>query len=174
LYLLQFGYPQKKLLFMGQEFGQRDEWDAERPLPWDVAGGWPHGSLQWFVKRLNEVYRHVPAMHEGDNVAGGFEWIECNNARDGILAFLRYDRNYRDLVVYLINLSRNHYPEFRLGVPFAGRYFKVLDTDAQEFGGNGHQWINEYHTDPQPAFQHQHSICTSLLPLHGMLFRRLA
>jgi 1,4-alpha-glucan branching enzyme len=174
LYLLQFGYPQKKLLFMGQEFGQRDEWNAERPLPWDVSHAQLHGSLQWFVKRLNEVYRHVPAMHEGDNIPGGFEWIECHNARHGILAFLRYDRHYRDLVVYLINLSRDYFPEFRLGVPFAGRYYKVLDTDAKEFGGNGHQWINEYETEPRPAFHHPHSFCAPLLPLHGMLFRLVA
>jgi len=174
LYLLQFGYPHKKLLFMGQEFGQRDEWDAERPLPWEVSDGWLHGALRWFVKRLNEVYRHLPAMHEGDNIPGGFEWIECHNARQGILAFLRYDRHYRDLVVYLVNLSRGHFPEFRLGVPFAGRYFKVLDTDAQEFGGNGHQWVNEYRTEPRPAFHHPHSFCAPLLPLHGMLFRLVA
>jgi hypothetical protein len=56
-------------------------------------------------------------------------------------------------------------------VPFAGRYFKVLDTDAQEFGGNGHHWVNEYPTAPHPAFHHPHSFCTPLLPLHGLLFR---
>jgi 1,4-alpha-glucan branching enzyme len=171
LYLLQFGYPQKKLLFMGQEFGQKSEWNAEEPLPWDSTWGRLHASLQWFVKRLNEVYRHVPAMHEGDNIPGGFEWIECQNARHQILAFLRYDRHYRDLLVYLVNLSREHFPEFRLGVPFAGRYHKVLDTDAQEFGGNGHHWVNGYETEPHPAFHHPHSFRTPLLPLHGMLFR---
>jgi 1,4-alpha-glucan branching enzyme len=113
-------------------------------------------------------------MHEGDNIPGGFEWIECSNARQGILAFLRYDRRYEDLVVYLINLSREHFPEFRLGVPFAGRYYKVLDSDAKEFGGNGHQWINEYETEQRPAFHHRHSFCAPLLPLHGMLFRLVA
>jgi 1,4-alpha-glucan branching enzyme len=173
LYLLQFGYPQKKLLFMGQEFGQRNEWNAEAALPWESTWDGRHRALQWFVKRLNEVYRHIPAMHAGDNIANGFEWIECQNPRDQILAFVRYDRHFRDAMVYLINLSRRHFPEFRLGVPFAGRYFKVLDTDAREFGGNGHHWINEYHTAPHPAFQHPQSFCTPLLPLHGLLFRYL-
>jgi len=171
LYLLQFGYPQKKLLFMGQEFGQRSEWNAEAPLPWESTWDPLHGSLQWFCKRLNEVYRHIPAMHEGDNIPNGFEWIECQNASQQILAFLRYDRSYNDLLVYLINLSREHFPEFRLGVPRAGRYFKVLDTDAKEFGGNGHHWINEYEAVPHPAFHHRYSFSTPLLPLHGMLFR---
>jgi 1,4-alpha-glucan branching enzyme len=173
LYLLQFGYPQKKLLFMGQEFGQRTEWDAERPLPWESTWGGRHRGLQWFVKRLNEVYRYVPAMHEGDNVANGFEWIECQNPRQQVLAFTRYGRDFRDAVVYLVNLSRQHFPEFRLGVPFAGRYYKVLDTDAREFGGNGHHWVNEYATAPQAAFRHPQSFCTPLLPLHGLLFRHV-
>jgi 1,4-alpha-glucan branching enzyme len=174
LYLLQFGYPQKKLLFMGQEFGQRSEWNAEQPLPWESTWDHRHRSLQWFVKRLNEVYRYIPAMHEGDNIPNGFEWIECQNARHKVLAFLRYDRPYRDLLVYLINLSKEYFPEFRLGVPFPGKYFKVLDTDGREFGGNGHNWINEYETTARPAFHHQHSFCTQLLPLHGMIFRATA
>jgi 1,4-alpha-glucan branching enzyme len=174
LYLMQYGYPQKKLLFMGQEFGQMSEWDAERPLPWEVAGGHLHRSLQWFVKRLNEVYRYIPAMHQGDNIPNGFEWIECQNPGQLIVAFSRYDRFYGDVVVYLINLSREHFPEFRLGVPFAGRYFKVLDTDAQEFGGNGHHWVNEYETESHSAYRHPHSLRTPLFPMHGMLFRLVA
>jgi 1,4-alpha-glucan branching enzyme len=174
LYLLQFGYPQKKLLFMGQEFGQKSEWNAEEPLPWASTWDHMHRSLQWFVKRLNEVYRFIPAMHQGDNLPGGFEWIECQNASKQILAFLRYDQQYRDLVVYLVNLSREHFPDFRLGVPFPGRYHKVLDTDSREFGGNGHHWIDAYETEPRAAFHHGHSFATPLLPLHGMLFRFVA
>ena len=121
LYLLQFGYPQKKLLFMGQEFGQKSEWNAEKPLPWASTWDHLHRSLQWFVKRLNEVYKYIPAMHEGDNIPNGFEWIECQNYRQLILAFIRYDRDYRDRMVYLMNLSKEHFPEFRLGVPFGGQ-----------------------------------------------------
>jgi len=174
MYLLQFGYPQKKLLFMGQEFGQKNEWNSEEPLPW--ASNWDpqHRSLQWFVKRLNEVYKHIPAMHEGDNILNGFEWIECQNPLQSILAFIRYDHSYSDLIVYLINLSRGYFPEFRLGVPFAGKYYKVIDTDALEFGGNGHNCFSEYETVPHPAFHHPHSFSTKLLPLHGMIFRAVA
>ncbi|MFO0928642.1 MAG: 1,4-alpha-glucan branching protein GlgB [Gemmataceae bacterium] len=171
LYLLQFGYPQKKLLFMGQEFGQKSEWNAEEPLPWASTWDHLHKTMQWYVKRLNEVYRFVPAMHQGDNIPNGFEWIECNNPRHLIVAFLRYDQGYNDLLVYLINLSKNHFPEFRLGVPFAGTYHKVIDTDAQEFGGNGHHGLKDLASEPVAAFHHAHSIRTPLLPLHGMLLR---
>ncbi len=170
LYLLQFGYPHKKLLFMGQEFGQMNEWCSEEPLPWASTWSHLHRSMQWFVKRLNEVYRYVPAMHEGDNQPNGFEWIECHNHRHNILSFVRYDRAYQGLMVYLINLSKHHFEEFRLGVPFAGQYHKVIDTDAREFGGNGHNWIDEYQATAAPAFHHQHSFVTKLLPLHGLLF----
>jgi len=171
LYLLQFGYPQKKLLFMGQEFGQKNEWNAEEQLPWASTWDHLHASLQWFVKRLNEVYKYIPAMHEGDNIPNGFEWIECMNYRQLILAFIRYDKNYGDLVVYLINLSKEYFEDFRLGLPRAGKYVKVLDTDSKEFGGNGHNWISEYQTHQHSAFHHPHSFTTKLLPLHGMLFR---
>ncbi len=171
LYLLQFGYPHKKLLFMGQEFGQKNEWNAEEPLPWASTWDHLHRSLQWYVKRLNEIYKYIPAMHQGDNIPGGFEWIECQNYRQNILAFIRYDRDYNDMMVYLLNLSKEYFPEFRLGVPATGSYYKVLDTDAKEFGGNGYNWINEYEAAPPAAFHHPYSFCTKLLPLHGMIFR---
>jgi 1,4-alpha-glucan branching enzyme len=171
LYLLQFGYPHKKLLFMGQEFGQKSEWNEKEPLPWASTWDHLHKCVQWFTKRLNEVYKYLPAMHEGDNIQNGFEWIECQNYRQNILAFIRYSKNYEELVVYLINLSKEHFECFRLGVPFPGKYYKVIDTDSKEFGGNGHNWANEYETEHCPAFHHQHSFCTKLLPLHGMVFK---
>ena len=121
LYLLQFGYPQKKLLFMGQEFGQKNEWNAEEPLPWASTWDPLHRSLQWFVKRLNEVYRYVPAMHEGDNIPNGFEWIECQNYGQNILAFVRYDRSYRELLVYLLNLSQGPFPRVPPGRAVRGQ-----------------------------------------------------
>jgi len=173
LYLIQFGYPHKKLLFMGQEFGQQNEWNEKAPLPWASTWHHLHGSMQWFVKRLNEIYKYVPAMHAGDNMPNGFEWIECQNHKQNIIAFLRYDRNYHEMVVYLINLSKEYFPEFRIGVPFAGRYYKILDSDSKEFGGNGHNWVSEYHATNTPAFHHQNSFCTKLLPLHGMIFKSL-
>ena len=173
MYLFQFGMPHKKLLFMGQEFGQMNEWNEEQPLPWDSLWDHKHKSMQWYVKRLNEVYRYVPAMHEGDNIENGFEWIECLDYRQNILAFMRYNRDYSQLMVYVLNLSKDHFDEFRLGVPFRGQYHKVIDTDAQEFGGNGHNWIAEYHTEDIPAYHHPYSIQTKLLPLHGLLFKSL-
>ena len=83
--------------------------------------------------------------------------------------------NYSDLLVYLLNLSRDYFPEFRLGVPFAGQVLQGASTPTpREFGGNGHNWINEYEAVPHPAFHHPHSFSTKLLPLHGMIFRAVA
>jgi 1,4-alpha-glucan branching enzyme len=93
------------------------------------------------------------------------------NYRQLILAFIRYDKNYGDLVVYLINLSKEYFADFRLGVPRPGKYVKMLDTDGKEFGGNGHNWVTDYETVQHSAFHHPHSFTTKLLPLHGMLFR---
>lgn len=171
LYLFQYGMPQKKLLFMGQEFGQMNEWNAEQELPWASLWDHKHKTLQWFVKKLNEVYRQIPAMHEGDNIPNGFEWIECQNYTQNILAFIRYNKDYSQLLVYLINFSRECFNDFRLGVPFQGSYSKVLDTDAKDFGGNGHNWVAQYPTENVPSYHHRYSIRTKLLPLHGLLFK---
>jgi 1,4-alpha-glucan branching enzyme len=76
------------------------------------------------------------------------------------------------MMVYVLNCSRNHFDDFRLGVPFPGEYHKVIDTDAQEFGGNGHNWVTEYHAEEVSAYHHRYSIQTKLLPLHGMLFKK--
>jgi 1,4-alpha-glucan branching enzyme len=84
---------------------------------------------------------------------------------------MRYNKDYSQMMVYLLNLSRGLFNDFRLGVPFRGKYHKVIDTDAQEFGGNGHNWVAEYQTEDVPAFHHQYSIHTKLLPLHGVLFK---
>jgi len=158
---------------MGQEFGQMNEWNEKAQLPWESLWDHKHKTMQWYVKRLNEVYKYLPAMHEGDNIENGFEWIECQNYKQNILAFIRYSKDYSELMVYLINLSKECFNHFRLGVPFRGKYCKVIDTDAQEFGGNGHNWISDYHTEDISAFHHQYSFCTNLLPLHGLLFKSL-
>jgi len=171
MYLFQFGMPHKKLLFMGQEFGQMNEWNEKRELPWESLWDQKHKTMQWYVKRLNEVYRYITAMHEGDNIENGFEWIECLDYRQNILAFIRYNKDYSQMMVYLLNLSKNYFGDFRLGVPFPGKYHKVIDTDAKEFGGNGHNWIDAYRTEELPAYHHKHSIQTKLLPLHGLLFK---
>jgi 1,4-alpha-glucan branching enzyme len=172
MYLFQFGMPHKKLLFMGQEFGQMNEWNELEQLPWESLWDHKHKTMQWYVKRLNEIYKYVPAMHEGDNIENGFEWVECLDYRQNILAFLRYNKDYSQMMVYVLNCSRNHFDDFRLGVPFPGEYHKVIDTDAQEFGGNGHNWVTEYHAEEVSAYHHRYSIQTKLLPLHGMLFKK--
>jgi 1,4-alpha-glucan branching enzyme len=76
-------------------------------------------------------------------------------------------------MLYIINFSKECFEDFRIGVPFPGEYTKVIDTDAKEFGGNGHNWIAEYHTENIASFHHQHSFITKLLPLHGLLFKSL-
>jgi 1,4-alpha-glucan branching enzyme len=173
MYMYQFGMPQKKLLFMGQEFGQMNEWNEEEQLPWNSLWDHKHKTMQWYVKRLNEVYKYIPAMYEGDNIENGFEWIECQNYQKNIVAFIRYNKSYSQLMLYIINFSKECFEDFRIGVPFPGEYTKVIDTDAKEFGGNGHNWIAEYHTENIASFHHQHSFITKLLPLHGLLFKSL-
>ena len=125
------------------------------------------GWEQLTLKEQKLVYYLTQAGLSGRDIM----WDQ--NYRHNLLAFIRYNKYYTELMVYLINLSKECFNDFRIGVPFRGKYCKVIDTDAQEFGGNGHNWISDYHTDHIPSFHHQYSFTTKLLPLHGLLFKSL-
>ncbi|HEV7168441.1 MAG TPA: 1,4-alpha-glucan branching protein GlgB, partial [Micrococcaceae bacterium] len=132
----QWAHPGKQLIFMGTEFGQEAEWSEQHGLDWWLADMPPHRGLQLLVRRLNEQYRSTPALFELDNDPAGFEWINGNDADHNVLSFIRRDRAGRPLVC-LVNFAGNPHLDFRVGMPSAGRWHEVLNTDDNEFGGSG-------------------------------------
>ncbi|MBR5268644.1 MAG: 1,4-alpha-glucan branching protein GlgB [Lachnospiraceae bacterium] len=130
-----FGHPGKKHLFMGQEFGQTTEWSEAVELDWDLAKQEDHTGLQTFVKALNHLYTSHPALYERDYEPEGFEWINCTSDRDNIVVFSRSAEKKEDTLVFVCNFGINCYEAFGLGVPFAGEYKEILNSDAEEFGG---------------------------------------
>ena len=141
---LSYGYmaahPGKKLLFMGQEFGQEREWSEERSLDWQllepVEGGMsPNEKLRQYVGILNTFYRAHPAMYREDWRPYGFEWISTLDADRSVIAFLR--RCKEETLLVLCNFTPVSYEKFRVGVPFAGKYKEIFNSDAAEFGGGG-------------------------------------
>ena len=150
-----FGYmaahPGKKLLFMGQDFGQISEWSEERGLDWNLladgkamASGTgeviqvksSHRMLQDFVADLWKFYKAHPAMYEWDEIPDGFEWVSMLDADHSVIAFMRKAENEKLLVV--CNFTPVCYPEFKLGVPYAGKYKEILNSDAIVYGGENH------------------------------------
>lgn len=132
----QWAHPGKQLIFMGTEFGQEAEWSEQHGLDWWLADMPPHRGLQLMVRQLNEIYRNTSALWEQDNAGGGFEWINANDSEHNVLSFVRWDRAGHPLVC-VVNFAGNPHYDYRVGLPFAGEWREVLNTDAEEYGGSG-------------------------------------
>ncbi len=131
-----WAHPGKQLLFMGSEFGQPSEWSEERGLDWWILDQPVHRGLQKLVAELNRIYRATPALWELDNSPTGFEWIDGGNSAQNIVAFLRWSTSGAPLVG-IFNFGGNPVGPYRVGLPFAGTWDEVINTDAVEFGGSG-------------------------------------
>ncbi len=131
------GHPGKKLLFMGQDFGQMDEWNENVSLEWDLLQYPVHSRLRDYVKALNHLYVSHPAMYEHDREPEGFEWINCTYDRENIVIFIRKSDRPEETLLFVCNFVPVAHEKFRIGVPFAGKYKEILNSDAEKFGGGG-------------------------------------
>jgi 1,4-alpha-glucan branching enzyme len=135
LYGYMWAHPGKKLLFMGGEFGQWNEWYHDASLDWHLVGERDHAGLQALVRDLNRRYRREPALWESDFEPAGFEWLDCWNADENILAFLRIAPESRRQLLCVCNFSPVPREGYRVGLPRPGRYLEVLNTDSALYGG---------------------------------------
>lgn len=131
-----WAHPGKQLLFMGQEFGQLSEWSEERGLDWWMLDQPAHQGLWNLVAQLNAVYRAHPQLWARDNEPAGFEWLDGSDAQGNVIAFLRKDHD-GDPIAVLFNFSGNPHSDYRVGLPFAGEWEELLNTDAESYGGSG-------------------------------------
>jgi 1,4-alpha-glucan branching enzyme len=135
LYGWMWAHPGKKLLFMGGEFAQRAEWNHDRSLDWHLLKAPAHAGVQRLVRDLNRAYREEPALYELDGDPAGFQWVQVDRADANVLAFLR--RSGERHVAAIANLSPVPRHGYRVGLPSAGEYKEVVNTDASEYGGSG-------------------------------------
>ncbi len=131
-----FGHPGKKLLFMGCEFAQEREWQHEHSLDWHLLEQAEHAGVQSLVRDLNHLYRSQPALYTQDFVPAGFEWIEHNDTQRSTLSFVRRAAGGRSFVVVVCNFTPSVWTDYRLGVPQAGQYRELLNTDSHLYGGS--------------------------------------
>jgi len=130
-----FAHPGKKLLFMGTEFGQTSEWNHDAQLEWSLLQYPIHYKLQVMVKELNWLYRREPAMFEVDDTYHGFEWIDLQDSESSIITFIRFAKNREDFIVFACNFTPVPRVGYRIGVPRAGLYRELFNTDSELFGG---------------------------------------
>jgi 1,4-alpha-glucan branching enzyme len=131
-----WAHPGKQLIFMGAEIGQESEWSADRSLDWWLLDHADHQGIQAVVRDLNRVYRETPALWARDHDPGGFEWIDANDAGGNTLSFLRWDHQ-GGVLACVANFASLPHHGYRLGLPFAGRWDEVLNTDADAYAGSG-------------------------------------
>jgi 1,4-alpha-glucan branching enzyme len=137
LFGYMYGHPGKKLLFMGGEFGQSNEWYHETSLDWHLLDHDSNRGVMRWLQDLNHLYRNVPALFERDFDGGGFEWIDCHNAQQSIISFLRKGRKPGDVILVICNMTPKVWQNYKVGVPEAGAWQEVLNSDTKEYGGSG-------------------------------------
>jgi len=136
LFALMYAQPGRKLMFMGCEFGQDTEWNHDKSLPWHLLDQTKHLGVQRLVRDLNKLYRDTPALHQLDCDASGFEWLVTDDANQSVFAWLRKGNDPKSRCVVVVNFTPEIRRNYRVRVPFAGRWREALNTDAAHYGGS--------------------------------------
>ena len=171
LYGFMAGHPGKKLLFMGGEFGQRREWNHDTSLDWHLVDDERHAGIQRFVRDLNHTYTTEPSMYERDYEPGGFLWIHCHDADHSVVSFLRRGKNPEDVTVWVLNFTPVPRAAYRIGVPRAGRYVELLNSDSTYYGGSGLGNGGEVRTEAVENHGYAQSLSLQLPPLSCLLLK---
>jgi len=171
LYGYMFGHPGKKLLFMGNEFGQWREWNHDVSLDWHLLEQGDHAGLQRWVRDLNTCYRAEPALHQMDGEAGGFEWVDCDDNQRSLVSFLRHARDGGPDVLFVCNFTPVVHENFRVGVPREGYWTEILNSDAPLYGGSGKGNFGGLDAVPVPYNNRPWSVSMTVPPLGVVAFR---
>jgi 1,4-alpha-glucan branching enzyme len=167
-----WGHPGKKLLFMGQEIGQREEWNYNTGIRWELLEFDFHRKLQGLVRELNRMYRAHPALFQVDFHYSGFEWVDFHDAETSVIAFLRRAADPGDFLLFCCNFTPVSRRGYEFGVPDPGFYEEILNTDSEQFGGSNLGNAGGVSSRPVPKHNRRHSITITLPPLAVVVFRK--
>lgn len=167
-----YTHPGKKVLFMGGEFGQRQEWNHDRSLDWHLLEHPSHQGIQQWVRDLNTLYKKEPALHELDFDANGFRWVDCNDCEKSVISFLRYGSARDDVLLAVCNFTPVTRQNYRVGVPYGGYWREVLNSDARGYGGAGYGNLGGLEAVPVSSHGMFHSISLTVPPLGIIIFKR--
>jgi 1,4-alpha-glucan branching enzyme len=164
-------HPGKKLLFMGQDFAQFDEWNEEKSLDWDLIHEYDdHRQMQDYVKALNRFYQDYPALYAMDYDIDGFEWINCMDAENSIISFLRKTEHLGETLLIICNFTPVVHKNYKVGVPFKGKYKETFNSDKEIFGGSGYVNPRLKQSKQDPVDERDHSISITVPPLGITVF----
>jgi 1,4-alpha-glucan branching enzyme len=169
-YGFMWGHPGKKLLFMGNEIAQQQEWNHNSSIDWHLLGAEQHQGIQSLIRDLNKMYRETPALYELDCKQEGFAWLEGGAADESVFAWLRRGKEGTPDVLVAANFTPVERPDRRFGVPVAGRWTERLNTDSGHYGGRDRGNMGVVESEEIAAAGHQHSLCITLPPLSTLFF----
>jgi len=170
LFTYMWTYPGKKLLFMGCEFGQGDEWNFDESLQWFLLQFEGHRGVQSLIRDLNHLYQELPELHQHDFDWQGFEWVDCHDAAQSILSYQR--KSADSFVVTVLNFTPIPRQGYRIGVPEPGCYTERLNSDSEYYGGSNLGNQPELWTEEKPWMGHPYSLELTLPPLGGIILKK--
>ena len=165
LYGLMYGFPGKKLLFMGDEFAQRDEWNHDKSLDWHLTQFPPHAGMQKWISDLNRIYREESALHQVDFHYTGFEWIDFQDKASSIITFLRKSSGGNEKVIVVCNFTPVPRQNYRIGVPDGGLYREIMNSDSSYYEGSNVGNAGEIKADLISCHNRQFSMSLTVPPL---------
>lgn len=170
-YAFMAAHPGKKLLFMGQEFAGYREWSEERELDWASINDEKHFRMQQLVKDLNKLYITEKALHELDYDTDGFQWIDNLSWEENLCSFVRKGKKPQDILLIVCNFDMINHAEYKVGVPKAGKYKEIFNTDDEKYGGNGNVNVRVKTSKKEEVHGREDSITISLAPLTVAIFK---
>jgi 1,4-alpha-glucan branching enzyme len=171
LYGFMYAHPGKKLMFMGCEFGQTREWNYDQSLDWHALEQPLHHGLKLFVRDLNRTYRSERALFEVDFDGSGFQWIDCNDSENSVVSFVRRARDGADYVIAIVNFTPVPRDGYLVGVPSAGAYLELVNSDGEMYGGSNVGNGGTIFTEPIAAHGYDQSLRLTLPPLGFLLLK---
>ena len=172
-YAFMWAHPGKKLLFMGGEFAQYNEWDHDSSLDWHLLDFEPHKGMLQLITNLNAVYQNHKALYQLDNKQEGFKWIDGGNAGQSIFSFIRFAQNLDEHIVVISNMTPNTHQNFRIGVPSKCEYEVILNTDASEYWGSDFNKQSRYQPQLIQWQGFENSIYLDIPPLATLYLKRV-
>ncbi len=169
-YGFMWTHPGKKLLFMGQEFAQSQEWNHNQSLDWHECDDGRHKGVQMWVRDLNNFYRATPSLYLNDTRPSGFSWLEANDADRSVFAYVRHGGANDPKVVVVMNMTPVERPGYRIGLPAGGRWREALNSDAEAYGGGGRGNMGGVSTENMPWMGQDCSATVNIPPLSTVIF----
>jgi 1,4-alpha-glucan branching enzyme len=166
-----FAQPGKKLLFMGDEFGQWREWDHDQSLDWNLLEYPAHAGIKHWTNDLNRFYCTQPALYQKDYEFGGFEWIDCSDVDSSIISFLRQGQSADDALLIACNFTPMTRFNYMIGAPRMGYWAEMLNSDAKDYGGSGQGNLGGVEASPIPLHGRPFSLTITLPPLAIVVFK---